>query len=74
MDPQERGKTTRIGAVGQDFSRVLLGLVLVILTLLVIERIAPEYADLYVVIIVLGWVVYNSGALQVFASQLQGRL
>lgn len=62
------------GVVGQDFSKMLLALVLVIVTLLIIERVAPQYADAYLVIIILGWVVANSGALQVFASQLQGRL
>lgn len=69
-----RASDNNVGAVGQDFSKVLLALVLVIVTLLIVERVAPQYADTYLVILILGWVVANSGALQVFASQLQGRL
>lgn len=65
---------TSAGAGGQDFSKVLLALILVVITLLIVERVAPQYADIYVVIIVLGWVVANSGALAAFAGQLQGRL
>ncbi|HEY6022328.1 MAG TPA: hypothetical protein VIY48_21460, partial [Candidatus Paceibacterota bacterium] len=61
-------------AGGMDFSKTLLALIIVIVTLLIIERTAPQYADAYIVIIILGWVVANSGALQVFASQIQGRL
>lgn len=65
---------TSSGAVGQDFSKVLLALILIVITLLIVERVAPQYADIYVVIIILGWVVANSGALAAFSSQLQGRL
>lgn len=75
-----QAKTTKIGgggqvgSVGQEFPRFLLALVLIIISLMIVERIAPQYADVYIVIIVLGWVVANSGALSAFAGQIQGRL
>lgn len=57
-----------------DFGKILLGLLVALIVLWIIENNAPEYATLYVVILLLGVILANSNKFAVFGNQLSARL
>lgn len=55
-------------------AKILLGLLVAMLVLWIIEQNAPEYATLYVVILLLGIILANSTKFTSFSNQLSARL
>lgn len=57
-----------------DFGKMLLGLIVALLVLWIIEKNAPQYGTLYVVILLLGIILANANKFTVFSNQISARL
>lgn len=57
-----------------DFGKMLLGLLVALIVLWLVENNAPEYATLYVVLLLLGILLANANKFTLFSNQLSARL
>ena len=54
--------------------KIGLALLIMLVTLSLVERYAPQYADVYLILLIAGVALANSAGLSAFLSDLQGRL